>query len=114
MIKINKNINDSELYNIYIFGDSHSKCFYRDKFLKIENINIFNNYKSSVSMKGVTNTDSRLKYGEYIIKELNKININTHIKNICVFKLGQVDIEYNFFLNDLIMILSIKKFFMRQ
>ena len=85
------------MYNIHIFGDSHSKCFGRDiKYIDSLYV-IYNHYKSSVSMKGITNKNSKLKYREIIIKILKEISNNTKTKNICVFKLGQVDIEYNLY-----------------
>lgn len=95
MIKIKKIIND--FYEIHIFGDSHAKCFYRDPKIELGNVTMFNHYKGSVSMKGLTNPNSRLKYGEYIIEKLKSINNNVESKNICVMKFGQVDIEYNYY-----------------
>ena len=83
--------------SIYIFGDSHSKCFGK-KSLNDNEYTLTNLYKSSTSMKGLTNTNSTLKYSNNIIKYLDKISHNIfkeRFENICIFKFGQVDIEYN-------------------
>lgn len=94
---IQKLLNSDLTYNIFIFGDSHSKCFYRNEFLNVDNINIYNHYKSSVSMKGLSNLNSRLKYHEFIFDKLTEVQPIENTKNICLLKFGQVDIEYNYF-----------------
>ena len=83
--------------HIYIFGDSHSKCFGK-KSLNDNEYLLKNLYCSAASMKGLTNPNSFLKYNNQIIKYLDKIShyvFTKSFKNICIFKFGQVDIEYN-------------------
>ena len=87
-------INGEEFHHIYLFGDSHLKCFGK-KSLNNKKYSLFNCYKSGASMKGLTNQDSTLNYNNEIITKLDKINRDILNKNICVFKFGQVDIEYN-------------------
>tara|TARA_R110000772_G_scaffold264051_1_gene384351 strand:+ start:71 stop:838 length:768 start_codon:yes stop_codon:yes gene_type:complete len=82
-------------YNIYIFGDSHAKCFYRNTHLSFDNVKIFNTFISSASMKGLTNPNSTLNHKDIIINTLK--NSNQTSQNICVLKFGQVDIEYNYY-----------------
>jgi len=96
MINIINVLDPSKSHNIHIFGDSHSKCFFRDKFIQRENISIYNHYKSSVSMKGLTNEESKHGYGDFIIEKLDNINSDNN-RNIIVLKFGQVDIEYNYY-----------------
>tara|TARA_R110000823_G_scaffold294958_1_gene413902 strand:- start:458 stop:1177 length:720 start_codon:yes stop_codon:yes gene_type:complete len=82
-------------YDIYIFGDSHAKCFFRHKDLSFDNIRVTNNPLSSASMKGLTNSKSTLDHKSRIINTLN--DLNSSLQNICILKFGQVDIEYNYY-----------------
>ena len=82
-------------YDIYIFGDSHAKCFCRSNYLSFSNIKIFNTYISSASVKGLTNPQSTLNHNNTIINTLNNSTLTS--QNICVLKFGQVDIEYNYY-----------------
>ncbi len=84
-------INKDKQHNIYIFGCSHTKSFIR-KSISINNININNCYKSSVSLTGFTKEASRLNYKPYV----DNI-INSNIENYYLFKLGQVDVEYVYY-----------------
>ena len=97
MIDIINKLPDNNKYNIYIFGDSHCKCFYRERVLSIDNIKIYNHYKSSVSMKGLTNNMSKLQYSHTIQNILDGIVVCDNVVDICVLKFGQVDIEYNYY-----------------
>ncbi len=98
MIKIDSNIDTKRKYEIHIFGDSHSKCFFRDKSLSIDNIKLYNNYKSSASMKGLTNTDSTLDYSKTIEKILKQTQpSNSDVNTFSIMKFGQVDVEYNYY-----------------
>jgi intein-encoded DNA endonuclease-like protein len=72
------------LYNVYIFGCSHTKSFIR-KSISINNININNCYKSSVSLSGFTKEISRLNYKQYVDIIINanidvfwEIELNRH------------------------------------
>jgi glycosyltransferase involved in cell wall biosynthesis len=86
---------------IHIFGDSHCKCFIHDRYnngiLNFDGITISNNFKSSASLKGVTNKQSTLNYRESIIDTLKLINEDTATRKVCVLKFGQVDIEHNYY-----------------
>jgi len=87
--------------NIFIFGDSHSKCFVRpDYILKYNNILLHNLYKSSSTMIGLNKfNNSKLKYGTEIEKFVSKINKNDFI----LFMSGHVDIHYNLIYKKLIL-----------
>jgi hypothetical protein len=86
---------------ITLFGDSHTLCFVglsikSDKYLLINKYNknflIKNRNQDSVSITGLENKDSKLKYNAHILD-----NINSNINNYYVFKLGQVDVEYIYY-----------------
>ena len=90
-------IKNKKKKSIYIFGDSHSKCFGK-KSLNVNEYILTNLYCPSASMKGLTNPNSFLKYNNKIIKYLDLIShdvFKERFENICIFKFGQVDIEYN-------------------
>lgn len=86
---------------IYIFGDSHCKCFIHDRYnggiLTYDNITIFNKFKSSASMKGIVNSTSTLNYKDDMISTLKSMNLIQAPHKICVMKFGQVDIEHNYY-----------------
>jgi hypothetical protein len=77
-----------------MFGDSHCRIFFRklDK-INSENITFYNKYQSKVSIRGLINKNSKLKYRNYIIDTLKNLNINT----IVCLKLGQIDLEYVYY-----------------
>ena len=86
---------------ITLFGDSHTLCFVglsikSDQYLLINQYNkqflIKNRNKDSVSITGLTNKDSKLKYNKII-----NYNINNNDNNYYIFKLGQVDVEYIYY-----------------
>lgn len=95
--EIPNNINKT----ITLFGDSHTLCFVG---LSINNYNylLINKYDKnfliknrnhiSVSITGLTNNNSKLKYNTTIYK-----NINDNDNNYYMFKLGQVDVEYIYY-----------------
>jgi len=79
---------------IYIFGDSHVKCFTRDE-IHINNISIYNKFRSSTSMYGMGKVgDTTTKYKSFIDEEI-EMNEESN-NNYYIFKFGQVDIEYIF------------------
>lgn len=77
--------------NIFIYGDSHCKCFIRDNIF-INNIKIYNKYKSGASLTGFIKGKSLLNYREIIYN-----NIYKYKKDIHLLKLGQVDLEYIYY-----------------
>ena len=86
---------------ITLFGDSHTLCFVglsirENKYLLIDKydnkILIKNRNQDSVSITGLKNNDSKLKYNTTIYK-----NINDNDNNYYMFKLGQVDVEYIYY-----------------
>lgn len=87
--------------NIYLFGDSHCKCFVHDHYnggvLNSSNFTLYNKFRSTTSARGVSNDKSKKQYGPYIIQTLKNISYSKDLYNICVLKLGQVDIEYNYY-----------------
>lgn len=87
----NKFKNKNVSYNIFIYGDSHCKCFIRDSIF-INNIKIYNKYKSGASLSGFIKSESSLNYREIIYNNIYKYN-----KDIHVIKLGQVDVEYVYY-----------------
>ena len=100
-VKIVNNIPDNIDITISLFGDSHTLCFVGlsikyDKHLLInendKNFLIKNINQDSVSITGLSNNDSKLKYNTTILN-----NINSNINNYYVFKLGQVDVEYVYY-----------------
>ena len=95
MVSILDKLNIQKSYDIYIFGDSHAKCFSRSNYLSFGNIKIFNTFISSASMKGLTNSQSTLNHSNTIINTLN--NSTSTSQKVCVLKFGQVDIEYNYY-----------------
>lgn len=82
--------------NIFIYGDSHCKCFTRDE-TKIGNLIVKNCYWQFASMRGLCNTNSKLKYQPFILDSIGK-----HSNDYHVFKFGQVDVEYGFWYKKLI------------
>lgn len=78
---------------VHIFGDSHCKCFGRDRVSSFRELTIFNNYVSSASARGLSNEFSNLGEGGSVIRSLEKMKKGS----VCVFKYGQVDIEYNYY-----------------
>jgi hypothetical protein len=95
--EIPNNINKT----ITLFGDSHTLCFVgssirANKYLLLnkydKNILIKNRNQDSVSITGLSNNDSKLKYNATIYK-----NINDNDNNYYMFKLGQVDVEYIYY-----------------
>jgi hypothetical protein len=95
--EIPNNINKT----ITLFGDSHTLCFVglsirANKYLLIDKydnkILIKNRNQDSVSITGLKNNDSKLKYNATIYK-----NINDNDNNYYMFKLGQVDVEYIYY-----------------
>jgi len=100
-VKIVNNIPDNIDITISLFGDSHTLCFVGlsikyDKYLLInendKNFLIKNINQDSVSITGLSNNDSKLKYNTTILN-----NINSNINNYYMFKLGQVDVEYIYY-----------------
>jgi hypothetical protein len=87
--------------NIYLFGDSHCKCFVHDHYnngvVHSSDFTLYNKFKSTTSARGVVNNKSKKQYGPYIIQTLKNIRHSKDLYNICVLKLGQVDIEYNYY-----------------
>jgi len=81
---------------IFIYGDSHCKCFTRDE-TKIGNIVVKNCYYQCASMRGLSNINSKLKYQPFILD-----NVAKHSNDYHVFKFGQVDVEYGFWYKKLI------------
>ena len=77
-----------------MFGDSHCRIFFRklDK-INRENITFYNMYQSKVSIRGLINKNSKLKYRNYIMNTLKKLNINS----IVCLKFGQIDLEYVYY-----------------
>ena len=80
---------------LFIFGDSYSKCFIRDKikYNYKDKLIVVNHYRSSSSAKGLIKfNNSNLKYGTYI-----KNFIKTKVKNedYVLFNFGHCDINYN-------------------
>lgn len=86
LIKIN-----SVKSNIQIYGCSHCRCFYREDF-EIDNIHIYNNFKSAASISGIINDISSLNYKSFINKKIIDNPFDFH-----VFKLGQIDVEYIYY-----------------
>ena len=95
--EIPNNINKT----ITLFGDSHTLCFVglsirANKYLLIDKydnkILIKNRNHDSVSITGLKNNNSKLKYNATIYK-----NINDNDNNYYMFKLGQVDVEYIYY-----------------
>ena len=91
-----KNFNDisfNKQTNIYIFGDSHVKCFLRNEF-HVNNISIYNNCRSTTSMYGMGKNASTTNYKSFIDENIehNEESCN----NYYIYKFGQVDIEYIF------------------
>jgi hypothetical protein len=91
-----KNFNDisfNKQTNIYIFGDSHVKCFLRNEF-HVNNISIYNNCRSTTSMYGMRKNASTTNYKSFIDENIehNEESCN----NYYIYKFGQVDIEYIF------------------
>ena len=79
---------------LFIFGDSYSKCFIRDKikYNYEDKLIVVNHYRSSSSAKGLIKfNNSNLKYGTYI-----KNFIKTKVKNedYVLFNFGDCDINY--------------------
>lgn len=81
---------------IFLYGDSHCKCFTRDE-TKIGNLIVKNCYYQGASMRGLSNINSKLKYQPFILD-----NIVKHSNDYHVFKFGQVDVEYGFWYKKLI------------
>ena len=77
--------------NIQIYGCSHCRCFYRED-LEINNIHIYNNFKSAASISGIINDISSLNYKSFINKKIIDNPFDFH-----VFKLGQIDVEYIYY-----------------
>lgn len=80
---------------LFIFGDSYSKCFIRDKikYNYKDKLIVENHYCSSSSAKGLIQfNNSNLKYGTYISNF-----IKTKVKNedYVLFNFGHCDINYN-------------------
>ena len=95
--EIPNNINKT----ITLFGDSHTLCFVglsirANKYLLINKYDkkflIKNRNQDSVSITGLKNNDSKLKYNATIYN-----NINDNDNNYYMFKLGQVDVEYIYY-----------------
>jgi hypothetical protein len=95
--EIPNNINKT----ITLFGDSHTLCFVglsirSNKYLLLnkydKNILIKNRNKDSVSITGLANNDSKLKYNTTIYN-----NVNNSVNDYYMFKLGQVDVEYIYY-----------------
>ena len=87
---------------IYLFGDSHARSFTVEKQLIVTpNLKIINCFKDSATIKGLTNSESKLKYGIKIIDILK--NIEDKGAAIIVLKLGQVDVEYGFLFKRLVL-----------
>lgn len=95
--EIPNNINKT----ITLFGDSHTLCFVgssirANKYLLLnkydKNILIKNRNQDSVSITGLANNDSKLKYNTTIYN-----NVNNSVNDYYMFKLGQVDIEYIYY-----------------
>lgn len=79
--------------DILIFGDSHAKCFGRDKTFEFGGLKFKNIYMSSASARGLLNNKSTLGSSRVIFSELDK----SKKISACVFKFGQVDIEFNYY-----------------
>ena len=77
--------------NIQIYGCSHCRCFYREDF-EINNIHIYNNFRSAASISGIINDISSLNYKSVINKKIIDNPFDFH-----VFKLGQIDVEYIYY-----------------
>lgn len=77
--------------NIQIYGCSHCRCFYR-KDLEINNIYIYNNFKSAASISGIVNDISSLNYKKIISNKIISNPFDYHI-----FKIGQIDAEYIYY-----------------
>ena len=77
-----------------MFGDSHCRIFFRklDK-INRENITFYNMYQSKVSLRGLINKNSKLKYRDYIMNTLKNLNTDT----IICLKFGQIDLEYVYY-----------------
>lgn len=95
--EIPNNINKT----ITLFGDSHTLCFVglsirANKYLLIDKydnkILIKNRNRDSVSITGLSNNDSKLKYNTTIYN-----NVNNSVNDYYMFKLGQVDVEYIYY-----------------
>ena len=95
--EIPNNINKT----ITLFGDSHTLCFVglsirANKYLLIDKydnkILIKNRNHDSVSITGLSNNDSKLKYNTTIYN-----NVNNNVNDYYMFKLGQVDVEYIYY-----------------
>ena len=88
---------ETDSYSVYVFGDSHSRCFSREEKTTYSNIKIHNKYQSSVSMKGLTNPTNTLNYNNVILDTLKSLQLNSSSNIVFVMKFGQVDIEYNYY-----------------
>ena len=101
----NLTFNNSTKKIVFIYGDSHSKCFFKylhepksycmnTDFLKINNVEINNYFMSSTSISGLIKENSKSNYKNIIIK-----NIESNSKNdtVHLFKFGQVDIFYIYY-----------------
>lgn len=80
-------------FDILIFGDSHAKCFEREREFEYDGFRIKNTYISSASARGLVNPNSKLKAGQVIFDTVDQ---SEGVK-FCVLKFCQVDIEYNYY-----------------
>lgn len=88
---------ETEDYSVYIFGDSHSRCFSREEEATYGGVKIYNKFQSSVSMKGLTNPTNTLNYNNAILDTIKSLQLNSSSNIVFVMKFGQVDIEYNYY-----------------
>ena len=81
---------------VNIYGDSHCRIFFRDK-LKIQKdgISINNKYVSQVSLRGLSNNNSKLNMNNRILNDNIQYSNNNDVL-ICL-KFGQVDLEYVYY-----------------
>jgi len=78
---------------LFIFGDSYSKCFVRDKIKYKDKLIVENHYMSSSSAKGLIKfNNSKLKYGTYI---RNFIKRQVKNEDYILFNFGHCDMNYN-------------------
>jgi hypothetical protein len=75
-------------YNIYVFGDSHAKCFKEKQY---GNYKLINKLKVSSSIRGFKNFHSKTNY----LNEIMELKFTEN--DILIFKCGQVDIECGYY-----------------
>ena len=88
---------------IYLFGDSHSRSFttLKQKTIDVKNnVILYNHYKDSVTIRGLNNSNSSTKYGDFIINQLKAIKDKSN--TIILLKIGQVDLEYSYYYKKII------------